>query len=268
MQLVEFTSMNDAQRAFEHQQIDGGMFSIFEVLRVRDQSQRDLQPVLVVDYSDGADAVLARAHVATLADLKGKTIGIDLGPLGIYMLDRALARYGMTLDDVRLVQTTDPALEETLRKGTVDAVVSYPPTRTSIEAAGLARPIFTSREMPGEIADVMAFDGPMIRGRQAEIAAVIRAFYRAVDYARVHPEEAMRIMARREGLSPESFSQALGEGITLVPLAEQPRILAPDSQLSKTVESIARVLHRRGELSSPIVQSPLLAPGPAIEATQ
>ena len=268
VKIVEFTSMDDAGRAFDHGQIDGGMFSLFEMLRVRDQSERNLQVVLAIDSSDGADAVLARPGIDTVAALRGRRIGIDLGPLSFYLLDRALATAGLTLNDVELKHMVDPAQEGNLRQGLVDAVISYPPTRTTIELAGLARPIFTSSQIPRDIVDVIAMDESLVRERPKDCVAVIRAFYRAMEFARTNPDEAMKIMAQREHIEPEAFREALHAGITLVPLEQQNEYLGEKSVLPGAADRAAYLLFQRKQLLSPHVRPDLLAPGPAADAAR
>ena len=266
VKIVEFTSMDDAGRSFDHGQIDGGMFSLFEMLRIRDQSKRNLQVTLAIDFSDGADAVLARPGIDIVAELRGRRIGMDLGPLSFYLLDRALATAGLTLDDVELKHMVDPAQVDNLRQGIVDAVVSYPPARTTIELAGLARPIFTSSQIPREIVDVMALDETVVRERKEDCAALIRAFYRAVEFARTHPDEAMAIMAAREQISPAAFREALHAGIALVPLEQQSAFLGSESPLPGAAERAARLLFERKQILSSRPKPNLLAPGPAADA--
>ena len=115
----------------------------------------------------------------------------------------------MTLQDVSLVYVRTADMVEALREGKVDAITAYPPNSTEIESAGLARPIFSSSRIPGEIVDVLALDEAVIRERPDDVAGVIRAFYRAVRFAQEHPEEAWQIMSARERVTPEEFRQAL-----------------------------------------------------------
>jgi NitT/TauT family transport system substrate-binding protein len=268
VRLVEFAAMSDARRAFEHGQIDGGLFSIFETLHVRDESRRGLQVALIIDFSDGADAVLARPGIDSMAALRGKRFGMPVSALNFYMAERALRLAGLSLDDVTIVPVEDIDMQRYLREGRVDAVVNYPPARTRIEEAGLARAIFTSRQIPGEIVDVLALDATVIRDRPHDVARLIRAFYRAVEYSRTHPDDAYRIMAAREHVDPQSFRESLGNGIALVPLADQGRFLAADSPFARTVTDIARVLHRTRQISNPAVGENLLSDGPALLAAR
>ena len=62
VRLIEFVAVNDTQRAFEHDKIDGGTFSLFQVLQNRDQLKRKMQVPLVIDFSDGADLVHGAAR--------------------------------------------------------------------------------------------------------------------------------------------------------------------------------------------------------------
>jgi NitT/TauT family transport system substrate-binding protein len=268
VRLIEFVAVNDTQRAFEHDKIDGGTFSLFQVLQNRDQLNRKMQVPLVIDFSDGADMVLARPEIADVRALRGRRIGTDLSPLDRFVLTRAFELNGMTLQDVSLVYVRTPDMAEALRSGKVDAVTSYPPNSTEIESAGLARPIFSSQRIPGEICDVLALDEEVIRDRPDDVAGVIRAFYRAVRYAQEHPEEAWRIMAERERVTPEEFQRSLQSGITLVPLAEQQRFLGENSSLPGVVTRVSQLLKEQGLLSSARTEHDLLNAQPAALAVQ
>ncbi len=266
VRLIEFHAVSDTQRAFEHDKIDGGTFSLLEVLQSRALLTRQLQIPMVIDFSDGADSVLARPGLADIPALRGKRVGVTDSPLAVYVLSRALELHGMGLPDVSLVYLRKKDMPEALRSGRVDAVTSYPPSSDELEAAGLARPIFDSRQIPGEIYDVLALDEAVIRDRPDDVAALIRAFFRAVSYTQEHPDEAYRIMAARERVTPESFRQALQDGITLVPFADQQHLFGKDSPLPALVQRILSVLHEHDQLYKRVYESNLLNGDPAARA--
>jgi NitT/TauT family transport system substrate-binding protein len=211
---------------------------------------------------------MARPGIADMKELKGKRVGVTLSPLDIYFLARALELSGMSMADVTPVYVRTADMAEAMGSGKVDAVTAYPPNSSAIEAAGIGKPIFDSRKMPGEIIDVLALDKEVIEDRPDDVAALIRAFYRAVDYARQQPDEAMRIMAARERVTPEDFRKdLLHTGITLVPLADQQKFLGEDSALPDTVKRISRVLNAHKLLSGYEYESDLLNDRPAAMAT-
>lgn len=266
VRLIEFAAVNDTQRAFEHDKIDGGTFSLLQVLQNRDVLERRLQIALVIDSSEGADVLLARPEIVDVAALRGKRIGVTISPLDIYFLTRALELHGVKLEDVSLVYLRGMDMREALRTGRIDAAASYPPNSSQIEASGIARPIFDSRRLPGEIMDVLAFDEVVNRERPDDVAAVIRAFYRAVRFSEEHPDEAWRIMAERERVPPETFRQAMQNGIRLVPLSEQQRLLGEQSALPAAVQRISEILHEHGQLTKPGYDESLLNSLPAARA--
>ena len=191
---------------------------------------------------------------------------MTISPLDIYFLTRALELHGVNLEDVSLVYLRGMDTLEGLRTGRIDAAASYPPNSSQIEAAGIARPIFDSRRLPGEIMDVLAFDEVVNRERPDDVAAVIRAFYRAVRFSEEHPEEAWRIMAERERVPPETFRAAMQTGIRLVPLSEQQRLLGEQSTLPATVQRISEILHEHGQLTKAGYDTSLLNGLPAARA--
>jgi hypothetical protein len=69
--LVDLTSIGASRRAFERGQVDGCGATLVEILLAADQSGLRPQIAAVVDYSSGADALIAAGSVKNLAALRG-----------------------------------------------------------------------------------------------------------------------------------------------------------------------------------------------------
>ncbi|MGH8185374.1 MAG: hypothetical protein ACREUC_02325 [Steroidobacteraceae bacterium] len=111
---------------------------------------------------------------------------------------------------------------------------------------------------------MLALDKDVIENRPDDVAALIRAFYRAVEYARREPDEAMSIMAARERVAPEDFRKDLLQtGITVVPLADQQKFLGAGSALPEVVRRISRVLSEHKLLANSEYEIDLLNDRPA-----
>jgi NitT/TauT family transport system substrate-binding protein len=262
--LVEFAEASDAFRAYDHGTINGGLFSIQQLLHTRDRSERKWQVAMIVGTSTGADGVFAAPGIEDMPALRGRRVGTLNTARQMYVLGTALERHGMTLQDIVIVPVRENDMAQSLREGRVDAVVN-PLAAANIEGSGVGRPIFTSRELPEEIIEVMALDESVLRERPKDVTRLIRAFNRAVRYAQEEPEEATRIMAAREHVTPEVFSAMLA-GTTLVSLADQQRFFGKDSRLPAVAAKITRKLHDYGVLSSPLMEGELLNGGPALAA--
>lgn len=249
VRLVELSSLSDCRRAFERGQVDAIFATPLELLHARRSTGRTASIVLVTDTSDGADVVLARSPARTVSDLCALRIGLEPASVNIVLLHRALERAGLRWSDIRPVDLAAPDMPGALARAEVDAVVTYPPASLEIIRAGLASPVFSSREIPGEIIDVLAFDDALIRGRPRDIDAVVRAFHRAQDYAAASPDAAHEIMAARERLDPVAFRAALTDGVRIATRADQHRYLAPGGLLQRVLDSTEAVLEHTAGLA-------------------
>lgn len=259
VRLVEFGSLSDVRRAYERGQIDGMASTLIEVIQARDISPRTPQVFLVVDYSNGADVIMAPPAIKSIPELKGKHVGLELASLNVFLLARALEKHGLGIKDVQMIGSDQLSMEQMFRQGELDALVTYPPTSLKLEQVGHV--IFSSADVPGEIFDVLALDATIIQQRPQEVAGIARAFLRAVDYARAHPEESNQIMGQREGISADQFGAVLEVNIQMLGLKDQARYFGPDGQLQKAATAIERVLRESGQIAGAHRDEPIEASG-------
>lgn len=248
VQLVGFNSLSDARRAYERGQIDGLGTTIVEVLQAREYSRRSPQIVQAVDYSDGADMLLARPGITNVSGLRGARVGVELASVCIFVLYRALEKHGLSLNDVQLVSSDQATMAAAFQKGALDAVVTYPPNTVSLLRDGRARRVFTSAEIPGEVMDVIAIEEDVCKRRPRDVERIIRAFHRAIDYAQENPDDAHAIMARREGITPSEFKQTLTDGVRTITRAEQSKYLRPGGAISAAIEATDKALRDSGQI--------------------
>lgn len=251
LRLVEFNSLSDARRAFERGQIDAIAATVIEVLQVRDNSARSPQIVQIVDYSNGADVILARPGITHAAGLRGARIGLELASLGVYLLTRCLEQNALSLTDVKLASMDQLSMEDAYQKGELDAVVTYPPTSTKLLRNSQVNTVFSSAQIPGEVIDVIAVEAAINSRRPADVAKLLRAYHRAVAYTREHPAEAYRIMAEREGITPDEFRAALSGGIQLLSASDQMAYLRAGGKLAGVIDASDRSLRQSGQIKGP-----------------
>jgi NitT/TauT family transport system substrate-binding protein len=237
--------------------VDAMASSLVEVLMARDHTKRHPQVVLVVDYSDGADFIVAKRAIPDVVSLKGRRVGAETGSMGIFVLGRALEQAGLLLTDVTLVSKDQSNMERTYVSGEVDAVVTYPPFSVGLAGAPAdGHIIFSSTQIPGEVVDVVAVDADHLNPEFAP--KIQRVWKRIVSYVAGHTEEAYRAMSKREKISLDAF-QATMSGIRVVSL-EQQRVLLETGQLKATVQKTARFLHQAGVLKRQAEAHDVLAP--------
>ena len=206
VQLVEYPSASEVLRAFRNQAIDGMVISLDELFAL---AVDGLQPrvILVVDVSNGADVVVGRSGMRTMRDLKGKSVAVESGALGAFVLSRALALNGMQAADVNVVHLESNEQPAAFEKGEIDGAVTFDPYRAQFLKAG-ARALFDSTQIPGEIVDLLAVRESVIEKEPQAIRALLTGWFGAIDYMDRDPVDAAKRMGIRQQTSGEQFREA------------------------------------------------------------
>lgn len=249
--VFEFGSLSDTRRAYERGQLDVMGGTVIEALVVRDQSSRSPQIVRVIDYSHGADVLLAQPWITSAAALRGARVGVELAALPVYVLGRGLEALGLQVADIRTSSTDQTTMEDAFRRGELDALVTYPPASLKLMRDLETTTLFSSADVPGEILDVLLVEAETARLRASDIAAMLRAHDRAREFAREHPAEAHAIMAVREGITTAEFAASLKDGIVLVEAGGQAPYFGARGRLPGIIERAERLLRDTGQVHRP-----------------
>ncbi len=260
VEVLQVSNLSDARRMFERGQADGIGCTVIEMLQARELSPRFPQVVYVADYSNGGDLVMAKSAITELSLLRGKRVAFEAGTLNLFMLSRALARAQLTISDVHLVAMTQAAMRDALVGNLVDAIVTYPPFSIAIANEQLASPLFTSRDIPGEVLDIVVFDADIIQSRARDIEKFIRALNNANRYIREQPLDAYTLMSKREGVSVAEFQNAIENDLHVVDMEEQAHYFAEPARLTNVITAVQTVLKKNGELKADYPPASFIAP--------
>jgi putative hydroxymethylpyrimidine transport system substrate-binding protein len=163
--------------------------------------------------------------VRTIADLEGRRIGYSVGGFEDALLSAMLAKHGLALSDVELVNVNF-SLSPALLSGQVDAVIG---AFRNFELNQLAIEGHTGRPFYVEEEGVPAYDELILvahreRLEDPRIDAFLGAVERAVQYLINHPEEGWALFIRHDKeLDDELNRRAFAD--TLPRFALRPRAL-------------------------------------------
>lgn len=163
--------------------------------------------VLINDNSAGNDAVVAKAGITSIKQLRGKTVATELGTVEQFLLDESLAANGMTEKDIHYVNIKVQDCPNAMIAGRVDAVAVWEPNKSQLLAhMPGSHVIFDSHNpyMRGLIPDLLVFQSKEVPTHKAEIQGIVDAWYDTMAWWRAHPDQAVTIMAARTS-SPVSF---------------------------------------------------------------
>jgi NitT/TauT family transport system substrate-binding protein len=185
--------------------------------------------IILNDFSDGNDMVVARPGITGVADLAGKKVGVEVGFVSHLLLLNALESVGLSEDDVTLVNVPTNETPQVLASGDVDAIVAWQPNSgQALKQVPGATAIYTSANQPGLIYDVLSVNPASLAQRRDDWSKVVDVWYRVVAYIQdpATQADAVSIMAARVGISAEEYLPLL-RGTKILTLEEAKAIMAP-----------------------------------------
>jgi NitT/TauT family transport system substrate-binding protein len=212
VKLNQFQSATETIRAFRNGAIDVVALTLDEALLLI-QDGMDIKIFLVTDISDGGDVIMSRPDITSAAQLDGKLVGVESSALGAYVLARALEIHNVPFENVTTVHMTIDESERAYQEGIVDAIVTFEPYRSRLIRDG-AKEIFSSREMPNEIVDVLVTRTDYAEKNGEAISAFTKAWLMAVEFIVDQPDKASVLIGQRLRLTKEEASSSF-DGLVL-----------------------------------------------------
>src|ERR1700722_6506574 len=202
--------------AFVGKNIDACTMTNMEAQDMPAAAGVDATAVIVGDYSNGNDAVLARNGL-TLAQLPGKRIMLVQKTVSEYLLERAMDVNGLgaELPKLRLLNTSDSDLVGAfLGNQSNQVTVTWKPLVSQILAqGGNVKPLFDSSKIPGEILDLLVVRTDVLNrpdGSGAKFAkAITGAWYETVAQLASGAAPAISGSAAASGDSIASYKEQL-----------------------------------------------------------
>lgn len=168
--------------------------------------------ILINDYSNGNDMVVAQPNIKSVAELKGKKIGVEVGFLSHLLLINALASADLTDRDVELVNVPTDQTPQTLKAGEVSAIVAWQPNSgQALKEVPGSKPIFTTANVPGLIFDLLYVSPKSLKERRADWLKVVKVWFRIAEYLKDPAnDDAAKLMSARVGMSAEPYKALMG----------------------------------------------------------
>jgi len=222
VRLVEYLSASEVIRAFRNQALEAAALTLDETLLLL-ESKIPVQVFLVASISYGGDVILGSPDITAFSSLVGKRVGVESSALGAYFLSRALEKHGLSLTDITIVSLEIGEHVAAYKAGKVDALVTFEPVRSQLLALG-AHELFTSRDIPGEIVNVLVVNQAYFAEHPQNVRKVVRGWFRAIDYFTANPHDAASRMQKRLKILPQDALKSY-RGFRLPSLEENQKLL-------------------------------------------
>ncbi len=240
--------------AIEGGAVDGGMLTYDQVIGqvAKGSTQRVVSPI---DYSAGGDAIVASTDIKKVADFKGKKVGFNPLSPSDFLLSYALKVNKLTEKDVQPVNMTPEAIPAAMASGALPIGVTYEPSVSQIlalEGGKKYHVVYSSKDAPGLIADVLVFKQEVIKTRPDVVKALIQGYIDGLDYMKKNPDKAAEIIGKMLGVSAAEVKEQLS-GVYNMPPGEMAKVFAKGKDTTSFHVSgalIGDILKAKGQITS------------------
>ncbi len=213
--------------------------------------------VIAINTLGGADRVIAQPGITTLAQLKGKKIGIPQGTSGDMILTLALQSIGLSKSDVKIVNMDPATLVSAFSAKQIDAAGFYYPAIATIKTKD---PNLVELAKDSDFANVMAFPTAFVAGndvvtkqkdKTTKFLAVLRE---AIAYRAAHPTEAIADDAKLLGVTVAQVTADAANSQVLT--LDQLDTDTTDGTIDKWLTAMNSFFIGSGQLTSATAENP------------
>jgi len=153
-----------------------------------------VQVVWAVDQVLTSDALVVRAGVNELGDLRGGRIGVLYGGFSHFWVLKALEAEGIAADEVSFMDVAGEDVPACLRSGEIDAGETWEPhISEAVEDGGQA--LLFPANSPISMVEGLVFQRAPIEKRPADVQAAVRGLMAAQQWWRRNPIEGNAVVA-------------------------------------------------------------------------
>jgi NitT/TauT family transport system substrate-binding protein len=181
-------------------QIDGALIAVGDAININRNSP---MKVVAIHDNGGDTAVVVGPEINSIADLKGKTIGMVIGSQYEMTVVEMLQSAGMSLSDVTIVVMNPKDALTALNSGQVQAAFTWEPFLSDALSSGYK--IIYPQEQLHLFPGLIVFSKSIVDERPEDVRAFLKAWFQAAGYRLQHEGETRDLAAKYLGISAEKI---------------------------------------------------------------
>lgn len=184
----------------------------------------EIRIIYAYDASFGADAMVAAKTIQSLADLRGQTIGAELGYPSHFLTLNILAKAGLRPTDVNLIDIQFDEVAAAFAAGRASAITTWEPNVSALLAQHPDLHILSSsRDFPNLIFDVIFVRASTLAENRVRYVNLIRALDAAIRQCNANLQPCLELLATESG-RPVTQWKAGFRGVRLLDLADNDQL--------------------------------------------
>jgi NitT/TauT family transport system substrate-binding protein len=165
--------------------------------------------VVQLDKSYGADGMVVRNDINSIAEVKGKTVAASApGTAPYFTLAWMLKKNGLSVKDVTIVNLEPAAAAQAFIAGQNDVAMTYEPYLSAVrENPEAGKILATTLDYP-MIMDTFGCTPAFIEQHPEAVQAMVDSYFEALDMIAAEPERSYEIMGADVKQTGEQFAQS------------------------------------------------------------
>ncbi len=162
-----------------------------------------------MDKSYGADGMVARNNIASIKDVKGKTVAASApGTAPYFTLAWFLKKNGLAIKDVTVVTMEPAAAAQAFIAGQNDVAMTYEPYLSAVrEKPDAGKIIATTLDYP-MVMDTFGCTPKFISENDAAVKALVKSYFGAIEKIKADQKKAYEIMGADVKQTGEQFGNS------------------------------------------------------------
>lgn len=232
--------------------VDGGMITYDQVIS-NVAKGATMKVVMPIDYSNGGDAIVTVKSITKVSQIKGEKVAYNPLSPSDFLLSYALQTNGMSEKDVKPVNMPPEGVPAAMASGGVKVGVTYEPSASEVvnmEGGNKFHVLFSSKDAPGLITDVLVFKSEYIKKNPDLVKAVMQGYIDGLEYMKKNPAEAAKVIGKVMGISDKEVMEQL-TSVYNMPPEEFTKVFAKGKETTSLHGSgavISKILKAKNEI--------------------
>ena len=236
LKIVEPDSIANFRRGYLRSQVDLSATSMLEYTNATQLSGLDIRPIIITDYSNGGDNIIATKDITHVDQLKGKRIAVPSKGIAEYLMSVVLDDQTPT-DQFQQIPIPEHECMEAFVQGKIDACVTYPPISTYLLENTNLHVVYTSKQHPQRIFD-LAWAKPHVSRKTVEKTQLI--WFDVIDLINRDKDSFYQFVASISNVDVSEVKQSM-QGIQLIDSEKFKTLRASKSRLTQDLVTACKV---------------------------
>lgn len=255
LRIIDYSSNYDIIESIKDGVLEAACLTLDEAIELISHGIK-LHIILVLDISNGADALLASSDIQNIKDLKGKRVAYEPKSVQEYLLMRALEKNNIDIKEIQSVFLKYNAQMNGWINKDFDALATYEPLKTKLINAGM-HTIFDSSQIEGEIVDLLIVTESALKESPKTLQKIVDAWFKGLKYIEVN-NKTNNIISEYLHIPINSINNALN-GIILTNYAKNMEMIGPKfKKITKTGKHIVNFMIKQKIIQQNIKIEPLI----------